>query len=70
MTDSKHGQSESLPTTGELGGEGGSYGDAASRESRERPADGPDRVKDQSPPDFIGNVSPAAANDLRKHTTE
>ena len=70
MTDSKHGQSESLPTTGELGGEAGSWGDAASRESREDPAEGPDRVRDQAPTDFIGNVSPAAGDELKKHTTE
>ncbi len=78
MTGDKQGQSEALPVTGELGGEGGSYGDAASRESRENPAEGPDRVRD-STSDIAGNATrlpdlrPDAANmrdELKKQPTE
>jgi hypothetical protein len=71
--------SDALPVTAEVGGEGGSYGDAASRQSRERPADGPDRVRNETVTDIVGNVTrlpeqreeaASPADDLRPPPTE
>ena len=81
MTEDKQRESEPLPVTGELGDEGGSYGDGASRESRENPSEGPDRVRDTTVTDILGNVTPlpdagsdaaapAVRDELRKHPTE
>ena len=81
MSDRDKGQSDALPATAELGGEGGSWGDAASQQSREQPADGPDSVRDEVVTDVIGNVTrlpevrndadaPSVGDDLRKHPTE
>jgi len=81
MSDRSKGQSDALPATAELGGEGGSWGDAASQQSREQPADGPDSVRDEVVSDVVGNVTrlPEVSNDadaatvrddLRKHPTE
>jgi len=81
MSDRSKGQSDALPATAELGGEGGSWGDAASQQSREQPADGPDSVRDEVVSDVVGNVTrlpevsndadaPTVRDDLRKHPTE
>ena len=81
MSDRTKGQSDPLPATAELGGEGGSWGDAASQQSREQPADGPDSVRDEVVSDVVGNVTrlpevsndadaPAVRDELRKHPTE
>jgi len=81
MSDRAKGQSDALPATAELGGEGGSWGDGASQQSRERPADGPDTVRDEVVTDIVGNVTrlpevqtdadaPSVGDDLRKHPTE
>jgi hypothetical protein len=81
MSDRAKGQSDALPVTAELGGEGGSWGDGASQQSRERPADGPDTVRDEVVTDIVGNVTrlpevgndadaPGVDDDLRKHPTE
>jgi hypothetical protein len=81
MSDRAKGQFDSLPTTGELGAEGGSYGDSASRQSRENPAEGPDRVRDEAVTDIVGNVTrlpdvptdadaPTVRDELRKHPND
>jgi hypothetical protein len=81
MSDRTKGQSDALPATAELGGEGGSWGDAASQQSREQPADGPDGVRDEVVSDVVGNVTrlpevgadadaPTVRDELRKHPTE
>lgn len=68
-----------LPETSELGGEGGSYGDAASRESREherggvRNTDQP--VSDRAGyatrlPDVSADEEPPAGKDVEKYPTE
>jgi hypothetical protein len=84
MNDRAKGQFDSLPTTAELGGEGGSYGDSASRQSRENPAEGPDRVRDErdeAVTDMLGHVTrlpdvptdadaPTVRDELKKHPSE
>jgi hypothetical protein len=81
MSERDNGQYESLPTTGELGGEGGSYGDGASRQSREQPDEGPDRVRDDAVTDAHGYATrlpdvpadadaPTVRDELRKHPNE
>jgi hypothetical protein len=67
-----------LPDTAELGGEGGSFGDSASRESRKR--GGEVRGVDHAISDLAGNATrlpevrpedqPAAGKDIKKHPTE
>lgn len=67
-----------LPDTAELGGEGGSFGDSASRESRKTGGDV--RGVDDAVSDVAGNAmrlpdvhpedQPAAGKDIRKHPTE
>jgi hypothetical protein len=68
-----------LPETSELGGEGGSYGDSASRESRLRGPRGVRRT-DQAVTDTAGNATrlsevepeagPSAGEDVEKYPTE
>jgi hypothetical protein len=68
-----------LPETAELGGEGGSFGDSATRESHERGRQGPGRVE-RPLSDRTGNVTrlpelvpedqPPAADDMKKFPTE
>ena len=81
MSDRSKGQSDALPATAELGGEGGSWGDAASQQSREQPADGPDSIRDEVVTDVVGTVTrlpevsndadaPGVSDELRKHPTE
>ena len=45
-----------LPETAELGGEGGSFGDSASRESRRTRGHVP-RIRDEKLTDVAGNVT-------------
>ena len=81
MSDRQKGQSDPLPVTAEVGGEGGSYGDSASQQSRENPADGPDTVRDETVTDIAGNVirmpdvpadpdGPPVRDGMRKYPTE
>jgi hypothetical protein len=56
MAKSQTDGSQPLPETAELGGEGGSFGDSASRESRRSSGHVP-RVKDQTVTDLAGNVT-------------
>jgi len=68
-----------LPDTAELGGEGGSFGDGASHESKRTSGQGT-RPTDEAVTDIIGNVTrlpdvtpddePAAGTTMRKAPTE
>lgn len=68
-----------LPDTAELGAEGGSFGDSASRHSRDTDGDR-GRAERETITDTLGNVirlpdvkpdaAPDAADDLRKYPTE
>jgi hypothetical protein len=56
MAKSQPDGSQPLPETAELGGEGGSFGDSASRESR-RSGGHVARVEDHTVTDLAGNVA-------------
>jgi len=66
-----------LPETAELGGEGGSFGDSASRESRRHPNEAVPGVGD-AVTDIAGNATrlpdiddqPAAGKDMKKYPTD
>lgn len=69
---------EPLPDTAELGGEGGSFGDSASRASRR--TSGQAGRPDEAVTDIVGNVTrlpdarpddePPAGTQMRKHPKE
>jgi hypothetical protein len=66
-----------LPETAELGGEGGSFGDSASRESRRHPGN-PMPPVEGAVTDVVGNVmrlpdvddQPAAGKEVKKYPTD
>jgi hypothetical protein len=68
-----------LPETAELGGEGGSFGDSTSRESRRTEGKGPAKV-DERLTDIAGNATrlpdvepddrPPAGTEFKKQPTE
>ena len=78
MKKSQSDRTRPLPETAELGGEGGSFGDSASRESRRTGGHAP--AVDEAVTDFAGNATrlpgvrpadePAPGADIKKYPSE